>query len=167
MTTHQAIVDRLRSAGHELPPAMPAVASYVPFVLTETDAWTLVHIAGQGPFRDGRLEYVGRIGADMTIGVAMAGARLVTLNVLAQAAAATQAKFGAPSLHRVRCVRLGIFLNCVDGFADMEPIADAASALITGALGDKGRHCRSVVGKPVLPMQTSVEIDAIFLLEQT
>lgn len=167
MTTHQAIVDRLRAAGHELPPAMPAVASYVPFVLTETGAGTLVHIAGQGPFREGRLEYVGRIGAGMTVGDAMASARLVTLNVLAQAAAATQAKFGAPSLHKARCLRLGIFLNCIDGFADMEQIADAASALVTGALGDKGRHCRSVAGKPVLPMQTSVEIDAIFLMDKT
>jgi enamine deaminase RidA (YjgF/YER057c/UK114 family) len=167
MTTHQAIVDRLRAAGRELPPAMPAVASYVPFVLTETSAGTLVHIAGQGPFRDGRLEYVGRIGADMTIGDAIASARLVTLNVLAQAAAATQAKFGSHSLHKARCVRLGIFLNCVDGFADLEPIADAASALVMDALGNKGRHCRSLVGKPVLPMQTSVEIDAIFLLDPT
>jgi len=164
---HQSIVDRLRAAGHELPPAMPAVASYVPFVLTETGAGTLVHIAGQGPFRDGRLEYVGRIGAGMTVGDAMASARLVTLNVLAQVAAATQAKFGAPSLHKARCLRLGIFLNCADGFAEMEPIADAASALVMGALGDKGRHCRSLVGKPVLPMQTSVEIDAIFLLDRT
>jgi len=167
MTMHQSIVDRLRAVGYELPPAMPAVASYVPFVMTETDAGTLVHIAGQGPFRGGRLEYVGRIGADMTVGDAMASARLVTLNVLAQAAAATQAKFRAPSLHKARCLRLGIFLNCVDGFADMEPIADAASGLVSGALGDKGRHCRSVVGKPVLPMQTSVEIDAIFLMDKT
>lgn len=167
MTTHQAIVDRLRAVGHELPPAMPAVASYVPFVLTEAGTGTLVHIAGQGPFRDGRLEYVGRIGAGMTVDDATASARLVTLNVLAQAAAATQAKFGAPSLHRAHCLRLGIFLNCIGGFADMEPIADAASSLITDALGDKGRHCRSVVGKPVLPMQTSVEIDGIFLLERT
>lgn len=165
MTTHQAIVDRLRAAGHELPPAMPAVASYVPFVVTEIGAATLVHIAGQGPFRDGALHYVGRIGADMTVNDAMAGARLVTLNVLAQATAATQARFGAPLLHRVRCLRLGIFLNCIDGFAELDPIADAASGLIGAALGDKGRHCRSVVGKPVLPMQTSVEIDAIFILE--
>lgn len=167
MTTHQAIVERLRAAGYDLPPAMPAVASYVPVVLTETGAGTLVHIAGQGPFREGRLEYVGRIGADMMVGDAMASARLVTLNVLAQAAAATQSKFGVPSLHRARCARLGIFLNCIDGFTDMEPIADAASSLVTDALGDKGRHCRSVVGKPVLPMRTSVEIDAIFLLVRT
>ncbi len=166
MTTHQTIVDRLRAAGHELPPAMPAVASYVPFVQTQTGAGTLVHIAGQGPFRDGRLEHVGRIGADMALDDAIASARLVTLNVLAQAAAATVAKFGAPSLHKARCVRLGIFLNCNDGFAEMEPIADAASSLVTAALGDKGWHCRSVVGKPVLPMQTSVEIDGIFLMDQ-
>lgn len=163
--THQAILNRLRAAGHDLPPAMPAVASYVPFVITDLGKDALVHVAGQGPFRDRQLHHIGRIGADIAPDQARDSARLVTLNVLAQAAAATRAKFGEPSLHRARCLRLGIFLNCIDGFADMEPIADAASSLIAVALGDRGRHCRSVIGKSVLPMQTSVEIDGIFLME--
>lgn len=165
MTTHQTILDRLRAAGHELPPAMPAVASYVPFVITPAGHGALVHVAGQGPFRDRQLHHIGRIGADLTVEQAMDSARLVTLNVLAQAAAASEVPFGAPSLHRLRCLRLGIFLNCVDGFAATETIADAASDLVVAALGERGRHCRSVVGKPVLPMRTSVEIDSIFLLD--
>ncbi|MGE0152533.1 MAG: RidA family protein [Reyranellaceae bacterium] len=166
MPSHDAVLARLQAAGLELPPAMPAVASYVPFVATETAAGTLVHVAGQGPFRDGRLEHVGRIGQEIDAEQARASARLVTLNVLAQAAAATQARFGEPALHRARCLRLGIFLNCVDGFAAMDEIADAASALVLAALAAKGRHCRSVVGQPVLPMRTSVEIDGLFLLDR-
>lgn len=165
MSSHDAVFARLRAAGLELPPAMPAVASYVPFVMSPTDGGTLVHVAGQGPFRAGKLEHVGRIGETIDAEQAKASARLVTLNVLAQAAAATQAKFGAPSLDRVQCLRLGIFLNCTDGFAAMEEIADAASLVVAIALGPLGRHCRTVVGMPVLPMQTSVEIDGIFLLE--
>ncbi len=165
MSSHDAVLARLRRLGHELPPAMPAVATYVPFVATDLGSATLVHVAGQGPFRDGRLEHIGRIGDNLAAEAALASARLVTLNVLAQANAAAQVRFGAPSLHRVRCLRLGIFLNCVSGFADMEPIADAASQLVVGALGDNGRHCRTVAGQPVLPMQTSVEIDGLFLLD--
>lgn len=166
MPTHEAVLARLRAAGFDLPPAMPAVASYVPFVITQTAQGALVHVAGQGPFRNGKLEHVGRIGESINGNQAQASARLVTLNVLAQAAAATQTVCGEPALQRARCLRLGIFLNCVDGFAAMDDIADAASELTVTALAAKGRHCRSVAGKPVLPMQTSVEIDGLFLVDQ-
>jgi enamine deaminase RidA (YjgF/YER057c/UK114 family) len=165
MSSHDAVLARLRAAGLELPPAMPAVASYVPFVITDTPHGALVHVAGQGPFRSGKLDFVGRIGEDIDAEQAKESARLVTLNVLAQAAAATQAKFGQPALHRGRCLRLGIFLNCVDGFIPMAAIADAASEVVSTALGAHGRHCRTVAGQPVLPMQTSVEIDGLFLLD--
>jgi enamine deaminase RidA (YjgF/YER057c/UK114 family) len=164
MSSHAAVLTRLQAVGLELPAAMPAVASYVPFVATPTPAGTLVHVAGQGPFHDGKLKHVGRIGDSIDTGQAQASARLVTLNVLAQVAAAAEAEFGEPALHRVRCLRLGIFLNCTDGFSDMDDIANSASSVVTTALEGNGRHCRTVAGKPVLPMQTSVEIDGLFLL---
>ncbi len=165
MTSHQDIVERLRLAGHELPRAMPAVATYVPAVSIIFGDGVLVHVAGQGPFRNGALEFVGCVGRDLDVEAACRSAELVCLNLIAQAAAAAEQQFGAPSLHRLRCLRLGIFLNCVDGFANFEPIADAASKIALAAFGGKGQHCRSVVGQPVLPMGTSVEIDGIFLLD--
>jgi enamine deaminase RidA (YjgF/YER057c/UK114 family) len=166
MPSHADVLNRLRAAGLDLPPAMPAVASYVPFVVTQTAHGALVHVAGQGPFRNGKLEHVGRIGETISPDQAQASARLVTLNVLAQASTASQTICGEPALQRARCLRLGIFLNCIDGFAAMDEIADAASELVVIALAAKGRHCRSVTGKPVLPMQTSVEIDGLFLVDQ-
>lgn len=144
---------------------MPAVATYVPTVTSAINAGILVHVAGQGPFRNGALGFVGRIGRDLTAETACRSAELVCLNLIAQAAAAAERQIGAPSLHRLRCLRLGIFLNCVDGFAELDSIADAASKIVVAAFGDNGQHCRSVVGQPVLPMGTSVEIDGIFLLD--
>ena len=144
---------------------MAAVATYVPTVTTGHGAGAIVHIAGQGPFRDGDLEHVGRIGDEIGVEQARASAVLVTLNVLAQAAAAAELRFGRPALERISCLRLGVFLNCIDGLGGMDRIADAASDLVLTALGPKGRHCRTVAGMPVLPMRTSVEIDGIFLLD--
>ena len=161
MSDHEQVIARLAAAGFTL----PAVASYVPTVATPFGKGALVHVAGQGPFRNGRLEFVGRIGAEIDVDTARRSAELVALNVLAQVAGAAEAHFSVPSLHRARCVRLGVFLNCVDGFAAVETIADAASKIVVAAFGGKGQHCRSVVGKPVLPMDTSVEIDGIFLLD--
>jgi len=158
------IAERLAAAGHALPPAMPAVASYVPVAATEMTGGILLHVAGQGPFRAGTLEFVGRIGGEIDVAQACESARLVTLNVLAQLSAAMQDVGAVPT--RTRCLRLGIFLHCDDGFGDMDIIADAASDLVVVALGTDGRHCRSVAGMPVLPMRTSVEIDGLFFLER-
>ena len=162
MASASTVADRLAAAGIALPAAMPAVASYVPFTILRQDKTWLVHVAGQGPFRDGRLLHIGRVGDGIDLSGAQDCARLVALNVLAQADAASRQVEGAPGLNRGRCLRLGVFVHCVDGFAAIDTVADAASSLIELALGAAGRHARTTVGMPVLPMRTAVEIDAVF-----
>ena len=158
-----SVASRLKAAGLALPPPMGAAANYTPHVTTKTtDGW-LVHTAGQGPYRDGRLHHLGCIGHDIDLEQACDSARLVTLNVLTQAQAAGRAFLGGDALDRARCLRLGIFVYCTTGFTQLDVIADAASDVIITALGDAGRHARSVAGMPALPMRTSVEIDGIFL----
>lgn len=159
------VADRLKAAGLALPAPMGPAANYTPHVACRTGHGWLVHVAGQGPYRDGKLAHLGCVGAGIDLDQACDSARLVTLNVLAQAQAAGHALPGAPSLDRARCLRLGIFAYCVAGFGGLDAIADAASALVIAALGDAGRHTRSVAGMGSLPMRTSVEIDGLFLFE--
>ncbi|MEO1381570.1 MAG: RidA family protein, partial [Pseudomonadota bacterium] len=40
-------------------------------------------------------------------------------------------------------------------------VANGASDFLVDVLGDAGRHARSAVGVPSLPMQAPVEIEAI------
>jgi len=163
-----SVAARLKAAGLSLPPPMGAAANYTPHVTTKTaDGW-LVHTAGQGPYRDGRLHHLGCIGRELDLAQACDSARLVTLNVLTQAQQAGRAilgdgALGSDTLDRALCLRLGIFVYCTTGFAQLDAIADAASDLVLTALGAAGRHARSVAGMPALPMRTSVEIDGIFL----
>jgi enamine deaminase RidA (YjgF/YER057c/UK114 family) len=65
-------------------------------------------------------------------------------------------------LSRVRrIVKLGVFVNSTGDFTDQPKVANGASELMVALFGDAGRHARSAVGVPVLPLGAAVEIDAI------
>ena len=113
---------------------------------------------GQGPFLDGKLHYNGRLGETLTVEDGRACARIVGLNVLAQLKAAC----GGDLDKVVRCVKLGGFVNATPDFTQHPEVINGASELMIEVFGEAGRHARFAVGAPVLPMGTSVEIDAVF-----
>ena len=49
-------------------------------------------------------------------------------------------------------------------FTDQPKVANGASELMVAAFGEAGKHARSAVGVPVLPLGAAVEVDAIFAL---
>ena len=152
------IEDRLKSMGITLPvPAVP-VANYVAAVV----AGPLLIISGQLALgADGTIapEHKGKIGDGVTPEAAAAAARLCAINVLAQA------KTALGDLDRIeRCVRLGGFMNIEPGFHAIAPIMNGASDLMVEALGDKGRHTRSTIGVAAIPLQSAVEVEAMFAI---
>jgi enamine deaminase RidA (YjgF/YER057c/UK114 family) len=58
-------------------------------------------------------------------------------------------------------MKLGVFINCDNGFGDQPEVANGASDLMVEVFGDKGKHSRSAVGTNALPRNVSVEIDAL------
>ena len=44
----------------------------------------------------------------------------------------------------------------------MAPIMIGASDLMVAALGDKGRHARSTIGVAEIPLDSAVEVEALF-----
>jgi enamine deaminase RidA (YjgF/YER057c/UK114 family) len=148
------IEQRLAERGIVLPPAMRAMANYVPYTVTGKHVW----IAGQGPFLDGKLHYNGRLGETLTVDDGRACARIVGLNILAQAKAAC----GGDLDKVVRCVKLNGFVNSTPDFTLHPEVINGCSELMIEVFGEAGRHARVAVGAPTLPMGTSVEIDAVF-----
>jgi enamine deaminase RidA (YjgF/YER057c/UK114 family) len=149
-----SIADRLAELGIELPKPAAPVASYVPVVV----AGGLAHVSGQLPFIDGGL-VTGRLGEDVDLDLGARAARACGLMILAQLDAALG------SLDRVaRVVKLGAFVNSAPGFTDQPKVANGASDLMVEVFGDAGRHARSAVGVPVLPLGAAVEVDAIVAL---
>ena len=146
---------RLRGLGLELPqPAAPA-ANYLPFVISGKT----VYVSGQLPMEAGKITVAGKVGGGVTVEEAQAAARLVALNLLAQAKAAA-----GGDLDRIRCLKLGGFVNAAPGFTDHPKVINGASDLIAEVLGDRGRHARFAAGAGSLPFDAAVEIDAVFEL---
>jgi enamine deaminase RidA (YjgF/YER057c/UK114 family) len=153
MTEH---VDRkLEELGLTLPQAAAPVAAYVPTVL----AGGLLHLSGQLPFKDGKV-VTGRLGETLTLEEGQDAAQRCALMVVAQVKAALG------DLARVkRVVKLGVFVNSAGDFTDQPKVANGASELMVALFGDAGKHARSAVGVPVLPLGAAVEVDAIFEVE--
>ena len=153
MSTH-APEARLAQLGIELPKAVAPAANYVP----ARRSGSLIYIAGQVPSADGKDQYVGKVGKDLSIEEAQKAARLCAINILAQLRAALDG-----SLDRVAgCVRLGGFVNAVPEFGDHPKVINGASDLMVEVFGEAGRHARAAVGCNSLPRNVAVEVDAIF-----
>lgn len=145
------VESKLAELGHTLPQAAAPVAAYVPTV----EVGGLLHVSGQLPFIDGKL-VTGRLGEDVSLEQGTAAAQACALMILAQVKAALG------SLDRVeRVVKLGAFVNSTGDFTDQPKVANGASELMVAAFGDAGKHARSAVGVPSLPLGVAVEVDAI------
>lgn len=146
---------RLTELGIVLPEAAAPVAAYVPVVVQ----CNIAYLSGQLPFVDGKL-VTGRLGEDVSMEQGAAAARACGLMILAQLKAALI------PLERVeRIVKLGAFVSSTADFTDQPKVANGASELMFEVFGDIGRHARSAVGVPVLPLGAAVEVDAIIALK--
>ena len=147
-----AIDAKLAELGLSLPEAAAPVAAYVPAV----EAGGMLHLSGQLPFKDGEL-MTGRLGEDRDLAFGQEAAQRCGLMIVAQIKKAL-----GGDLSRVeRIVKLGVFVNSAGTFTDQPKVANGASELMQALFGDAGRHARSAVGVPVLPLGAAVEIDAV------
>ena len=143
---------RLAAQNITLPEPAAPVAAYVPTVLVGN----LLHISGQICFDAGGKLMLGRIGEDRDLDYGYAAARACGIMLLAQI------KKALGSLDRVeRIVKLGVFVNSAGSFTDQPKVANGVSELMEHVFGEAGRHARSAVGVPALPLGVAVEVDAI------
>ncbi len=144
---------RLTELGIKLPKPAAPVAAYVPTV----EANGLLYISGQLPFREDGTLITGRLGESVDIAAGAEAARRCAIMLVAQMKAALGGDLGRV----VRIVKLGAFISSDPAFTDQPKVANGASELMVALFGDVGRHARSAVGVPVLPLGAAVEVDAI------
>lgn len=148
------IEQRLAELGLTLPPAAAPAANYVPW----TRAGDTLYIAGQLPFEHGRIAHTGPVGGAQGVADGQRAAELCALNILAQVKAALDGDLD----RAVRCLKLGAFVAAAPGFAEHPKVVNGASDLMVAVMGDAGRHARFAVGVSSLPLDSAVEIDAVF-----
>ena len=148
------ISQRLSDMGITLPSAAAPIASYRP-VTVHSD---VAYVSGQLPFVDGEL-VTGRLGENVPLDEGYAAARACGLMILAQLEEAL-----IPLDRVVQVLKLGAFVSSTPDFTDQPKVANGASELMFDVFGEAGRHSRSAVGVPVLPLGVPVEVDAIIAL---
>jgi len=152
-----SLTQRLADLGLVLPDTATPGARYAAVVVHGGLAW----VSGQLPREGDRVVVAGKLGRDVDIPAAQAGARIALL----RAFAALRDELGG--LERVRQVlRLTVYVNSTEDFTQHSAVADGASELIYTLLGPElGRHARTSVGVAQLPRNGSVEIDLVAALD--
>ena len=144
---------RLKELGIELPQATAPIANYVPYTISGN----IVVVSGQVSVRNGKAEFIGKLGREISINDGQQAARLCALNILAHLKAAA-----GGDLDRVkRVLRVGGFVNCTPEFTNMPQVVNGASDLMVQVFGEAGKHARAVVGVSALPLGVAVEVEAM------
>jgi enamine deaminase RidA (YjgF/YER057c/UK114 family) len=142
---------KLAEMGLTLPQIPKPVANYVSFKVSGDT----LYLSGQGPRRNDGTMMTGKVGKDVTVEQAYEHAKLVGLGLLAAAKAA------AGDLGRIEVLKVLGMVNAVPDFTDHPKVINGCSDLLVAVLGERGRHARSAVGMGSLPMNISVEIEAV------
>ena len=147
--------NRLRELGITLPPAPQAAANYVPAQYASGD---LLFLSGHLPMRDDGSLMTGSIGGEQNLEHGYAAARQCGLNLLA-----TLQKELDGDLDRVeQVVKLLGIVQCTHDFHEQHKVLNGCSDLMKQVFGDeRGLHARSAIGTNSLPLNISVEVEAI------
>jgi len=150
----RSIEERLAALKIVIPTAPTPAANYLPWTITGNQLW----IAGQAPIRDGKYDYLGRVGEAVTPEQAHAAARLCGINVLAQVKAACKGDWS----RLVKAVRICGYISAVPDFFEFHKVLDGCSDLMFEVLGDAGKHVRTVMGVSGLRFNVPIVVDAVF-----
>tara|TARA_B110000116_G_scaffold96267_1_gene83925 strand:+ start:187 stop:651 length:465 start_codon:yes stop_codon:yes gene_type:complete len=147
----------IKNLGLTIPEIPAAIANYVPFKIVDG----LMYISGQAPVKDGVMQYTGKLIEDISIEEGIKAAELCCVNIIAALKKGIDNEWDRLDTF----VKLGGFVNCLNNFTDHPKIINGASDLLVKIFDDRGRHARFAVGSNSLPMNISVEIDAVIKIK--
>ena len=141
----------------KLPEAKAPVGNYVATKITGK----MLFISGQISIDESGNLIKGKVGRDLNTEAGYEAAKRCALSIIAQVKKACD-----NDLSKVKsCVKLTGFVNSTDDFTEQPKVINGASDLIALIFGDIGMHTRAAVSTNSLPLDVSVEVDAIFELK--
>jgi enamine deaminase RidA (YjgF/YER057c/UK114 family) len=144
---------RLRVLGIVLPNAPHPLGAYVEAV----QSGSLLFLSGMLPIKDGKPQYVGRLGKELDADAGRDALRTAALNAL------SAAKELLGSLDRVsKVVRVGVYLATSGDFYNQPIVADAVSEFLRDVFGEGKTSVRSVFGVASLPLGVPVMLEVTF-----
>lgn len=148
-----AVEEKIRALGLELPPPPPSGGIYHPVLITGNQ----LYVSGQGPVQsDGQL-IKGKVGTDLSLEEGQLAARQVALTMLST----IKAQIGDLSKIKRLIKTLGM-VNCHPEFEQHPQTINGFSQVMVDVFGEEyGRGARSAVGMS-LPGNIAVEVECIF-----
>jgi enamine deaminase RidA (YjgF/YER057c/UK114 family) len=149
-------IEKLREYGYELVRPTPPVASYVPV----TRSGNLLFVSGQISSNENGV-VTGKLGETMNVVQGGNAAELAAVKILSEIVFSAGVEL--TSIKRV--LKLTVLVASTADFTEHHLVANGASNLLVGVLGDKGKHARAAFGVAALPLGAAVEVEAIFEVE--
>ena len=149
--------ENIKKLDLKIPDLPSPLANYVPYKVSDNT----VYVSGQGPVINGKIIYSGKVGNEISQEEGVKAAELCCINIIA----ALKSSINGDWNRLDSFLKLGGFVNCDNNFTDQPKIINGASDLLVNIFGDKGRHSRFAVGSNALPLNISVEIDAIIKIK--
>jgi enamine deaminase RidA (YjgF/YER057c/UK114 family) len=144
---------RLRDLGIVLPKVPHPLGAYVEAV----QSGSLLFLSGMLPVKDGKLQYIGRLGKELDEDAGRDALRTATLNAL------SVVKEHLGSLDRVtKVVGVRVYLATSGDFYNHAIVADGASELLRDVFGEDKMSVRSVLGVTSLPLGAPVILEVTF-----
>jgi enamine deaminase RidA (YjgF/YER057c/UK114 family) len=146
--------DNIKRLELELPNAANPVGAYV----AARKVSNLLFISGQISIdKNGKL-ITGKIGKELNIEKGYEAAKRCGLSIIAQAKKAC----GNDLSKIISCIKLTGYVNSTNDFTEQPKIINGASDIVSSIFGEHGKHARAAVSCNSLPLNVSVEVDAIF-----
>lgn len=157
LTSGTRIESRLKALNIVLPDAPAPVGNYKPYRISGKQVFI-----NQVALKDGKIENPGKIEEQVTEAQAKMATRQTLLNILAVLKQAT-----GGNLDKVKqAVQLTGYFYTPAGYTKHAVLMNEASNLLVEIFGENGMHTRATIGASSLPLNSSVEIQAIFELEE-
>jgi enamine deaminase RidA (YjgF/YER057c/UK114 family) len=143
---------RLSELGIVLPSPPTPLGAYVEVVRSGN----LVFLSGMLPVADGKPQFLGRVGGELTLEDGRKAAATACLNGLSAAKAFLR------SLDHVTAIaKLGVFIATEGDFREHPKVADGASELLREIFGADKLSTRIVLGVTSLPLGMPVELELV------
>jgi enamine deaminase RidA (YjgF/YER057c/UK114 family) len=144
---------RLQDLGIALPKAPHPLGAYVEAV----QSGNLLFLSGMLPVKDGKAQYVGRLGKELDEDAGRDALRTATLNALS----VVKEHLGSLD-HVTKVIGVRVYLAISGDFYNQPGVADAASELLRDVFGEDKMSVRSVIGVSGLPLGAPVMLEVTF-----
>jgi enamine deaminase RidA (YjgF/YER057c/UK114 family) len=144
----------------EILDSIPLQASYPATIVLKprSSIENSFYVSGQVAMREDTLVATGLVGDQVSLELAQECGRQCAINIL------KSLKADLGTINNIKQVaRIAVYVASADDFTDQHLVAHGASQLFLEVFGpDRGSHSRTAIGVKSLPLNSPVEVDAIF-----